>query len=372
MITKSESRKYFTTHEGERRGKLHPSSRKRSSNTATRSTLLGGFLRRALLGDAIRKGVPEPEVFEQDLLLNGKTHHVFAGPGTGKSWLALWLAREAIERRETVMYLDMENGKRIITERLQHLGVDPAVIDEHLYYVPYPSLDMGHDHTTRYAKALGSHGPGLLIFDSWVGFLGAANLDENNNSDVERWATSYVNPARRMGWTTVLLDHVPHDASRSRGASRKKDLVDVQWRLENQQSFDRDRVGRVQLKREKDREGFLPERVAFSVGGTPEGFVFERADVSSATAASDMPDSARALLETLETEFGDAGARYEELRRAIPWNDGREMGDSTFRGAKDWLLNHTPDPLIRHENSRYYSNRNYRNGTVLSPTTAGQ
>jgi hypothetical protein len=171
-----------------------------------------------------------------------------------------------------------------------------------------------------------------------------------------------------MGWTTVLLDHVPHDGSRSRGASRKKDLVDVQWRLENPQSFDREHVGRIQLKREKDRGGFLPERVAFSVGGTPEGFIFDRTDVSSTITAGDMTPSARALLETLETAFGDAGARYGQLREAITWKGRQGMPDSTFRNAIDRLLNHE---LIRQEGDKYYSNRNYRNSTVPAVTTAG-
>src|SRR5215210_7223520 len=102
-------------------------------------------LRRTLLDGALRDGVPEPEVFEAGVLLAGKVHQIYAGPGEGKSWLALFLAAKGVERGQTVFYLDAENGHRITTERLQALGVRGA--DANLHYYDFPDLDMSHAAT---------------------------------------------------------------------------------------------------------------------------------------------------------------------------------------------------------------------------------
>jgi hypothetical protein len=109
----------------------------------------------------------------------------------------------------------------------------------------------------------------------------------------------------------LILDHVPHNASRSRGATGKKDLVDVQWALAQTRSFGRKSVGHVMLTRKKDRESWLPEPVGFSVGGTEDESVFCRSDDSVSDDNGDLPPSARKALDALDT-FEEAGARYKE------------------------------------------------------------
>jgi predicted ATP-dependent serine protease len=259
--------------------------------------------------------VPEPSEFEPELLLKGKVHQVFSGPGSGKSWLALWLVMQAIERGETVLYLDMENGKRIISERLQDLGVSGEGIDEHLHYFDFPALDMGSEAKREYVSLLDKIKPHLIVFDSWVNFLAASGLEENSNTDVEQWSNAYVHQARIRDCTVVLLDHIPHEGNHSRGATRKKDMVDVQWRLKKVQDFDRGNVGYIQLMREKDREGWLPENVGFSVGGTDTGFIMKRSEGTVEKTGDGLPESARKALAAL-VSFGEAGATYTEWRKA--------------------------------------------------------
>lgn len=68
----------------------------------------------------------------------------------------------------------------------------------------------------------------------------------------------------------IVIDHVVKGATRAtpyaRGAGSKLADTDVAWYIEKTVNFDRETVGRIELTRHKDREGLLPERLAFEVG----------------------------------------------------------------------------------------------------------
>jgi hypothetical protein len=252
------------------------------------------------------------------------------------------------------LLFDIENGRRIISERMQVLEVSDWDIDEYLHYYDFPSLDLSRDATSEYVSLLDKLKPDLAIYDSWVGFLAACGLEDNSSTNVEEWANAYVHPTKSRDCTVVILDHVPHDANRSRGATRKKDLVDIQWSLKKVKAFDRSNVGFIQLSREKDREGWLPERVGFSIGGSEEGFVFRRSEGTMADTTDELPESAREAERALKS-FDTAGATYTEWRKATVWKDGKPMGDSTFRTARSKLMEPS-HKRVRQDGDRYYSN----------------
>lgn len=313
-----------------------------------------------MLGEAIREGVPEPEELERGLLIRGAAHQIFTGAGEGKTWVALWLMKQAILREQRVMFFDAENGKRIITERLQLLNVGPEV-DDYLYYCAFPSIGVGEKDSQLYRDALDTVAPELVVFDSWVGFLAGSGLDENSNSDVEAWANAYIGPAKARGCTVLILDHVGHaDKSRSRAASRKKDVVDVQWQLNKTSDFSRDKVGYIQLKLHKDRESWLPKFAGLSIGGTEDGFVCERSEGTVTNVPDKLPESASAALKALEA-FGEAGVSYTEWRDAIVWKGGT-LGDSTFRTIALPKLKEAS--LVAQKGDFYYSTAQHFNSTA--------
>jgi hypothetical protein len=242
---------------------------------------------RVLLSEGMQKGIDPPAVLEPGVLLQGKVHIIYAAAGKGKTMLALWVIKNAIERRENVILFDRENGARTISERLVDLGLDPDTVDEHLYYYPDPNLPLTQAAKRAYEALLDTVKPSLIIFDSFINFLAMAGLSENENTDVAKWATFYAHPARSRDVTAVILDHVPHDGSHARGATRKKDEVDVMWRLAQAKPFDRETVGEITLVREKDREGWLPHTVTFSVGGSEEGITFRRSHGTLETASAE-------------------------------------------------------------------------------------
>ena len=186
---------------------------------------------RVPLAPGIEEGIDPPEELEPSVLLTGKVHHIFAGAGEGKTMFSLGLVRNAIERDEAVAFFDTENGQRIVAERLGKMGVDTSKVDEYLYYIPSPTMPLTAEGAAVYEQMLDEVRPSLVIFDSWINFLAGSGCDENSNTDVARWCVTYTHPARNRGIAVVLLDHVPHDGKHARGATRKKDEVDVQWKL---------------------------------------------------------------------------------------------------------------------------------------------
>ncbi len=307
---------------------------------------------RVLLGHSIKEGIEPPEEQEPHVLLRGKVHSIYAAPGTGKTFLALYMVVRGIEREERVLYLDAENGPRIVSERLADLGVDAAKVDEYLHYHPYSSLTLAAEHKRHYEALLDTVQPDLLIFDSWLNFLAASGLDENSSNDVAQWSTAYARPARERGITVVILDHVPHEGDHSRGSTRKKDEVDVMWRLRRSQPFDRDTVGEMTLYREKDREGWLPSSVVFSVGGTPDGFIFARSSgtVEERQQPSELLRTERAALDALR-ECGPEGASNVQWLKAAE-KEPHGVSRATYYRARKELKNRG---YVRSEDGIYHT-----------------
>jgi hypothetical protein len=301
----------------------------------TNHALNSRLLQRVLLGDTIRDGVEPPQALIPDVVLSGYVHSVHSGAGLGKTFLMLWLALQVIQRGLPVALFDLENGRRMISERLSQLGGDPEKLDDLLHYYPFPEVGLDARSRAEYKALLDETRPALVLMDSWIELLAGAGLDENSSTDVAAWAMAYCKPARERGIAVVLLDHVSHAGGHARGSTRKKDYLDVQWALRNPNPFDRDRVGRITLHRQKDRTGSLPESVGFNVGGGESRFLFERAvTVERPGPADELHPSERLTLEALQ-EFGVSGATDRQWREAASFG---KVSKSSYYRAKNTLL----------------------------------
>jgi hypothetical protein len=216
------------------------------------------------MGDVIRLGVDPPEELLPDILLEAKAHNIYAPGGVGKTWVLVWLAKELLAQEKRVAVFDLENGLRTYAERLEEIGTDVDALNERFAYGAFPSLEPG-----KYAQFLDEWKPDIVMFDSWIGFLAADGRDENVSNDISAWADGYSKPALRRGVAVLVLDHVPHDVERERGSSRKRDEMDVVWKLTKVGDFDRDKTATLSMSRQKDREGWLPEKLTFEIGGDP-------------------------------------------------------------------------------------------------------
>jgi hypothetical protein len=280
---------------------------------------------RVLLGRAILNGIDPPTELLPDILLAGKAHNIFAPGGVGKTWVLVWIATELVKRGKRVVVFDLENGFRTYAERFEEMDGDPEALDELLYYYPFPVFD-----AEAYAKMLEEERPDLVMFDSWIGFLAAEGKDENEAADISAWAEAYSKPALRQGTAIVVLDHVPHEHDdRERGSRRKRDEVDVAWRLAKIGDFDRERIGLLSMTRVKDREGWLPERLTFEIGGDvgTGHFVMRRNDDLAPVVILHLDRTQRTILTALET-FGPEGATTSE------WFEKIRQGDETISKSK--------------------------------------
>jgi len=290
---------------------------------------------RADLAGALAAGVPPPEVLVPGVLLAGKVHCIYSKGGTGKTFMMLHEVCEVVRAGKPVLIFDLENGLRIIAERLEQLGIDPSQAAELVHYYPFPSMPLDASVIGDFERLLDDIDPALVVFDSWVNCLAACSLDENSAVDIAIWADAYSQKARMRDIAVLILDHVPKDGTGARGSGRKLDYVDVMWELSNPQKFDRGKVGRIDLHLRKDREGWLPRVLTFSVGGGREGFVFRESlgTIEPADEAG-LTGKERSALEALEA-FGSTGAFDSEWREEA---NTRGVGRSKYYEAKKRLL----------------------------------
>ena len=270
------------------------------------------------LGAVLQNGIEPPTELVEGLILEGRSHVIYSGPGHGKTFVMLWIILQVLKRGAPVLLYDKENMARIMGERLKAMGADPATLTRLLHYYPDKTLPATEEGRLAYEALLERVKPALVCFDSWIGFLASTGLDENASNDIATFAAHYIHPARSRGIAILILDHVPKDGTGARGSGRKKDEVDVMWNLRPVQSFDRERTGQIGLRREKDREGWLPKDVTFSIGGNGSGgFVLARSAGTIEVADSDgLTDSERKALQALEP-FTATGARANEWVAAI-------------------------------------------------------
>jgi hypothetical protein len=310
----------------------------------------GGPFQRADLAGALESGVDPPEVLVDGVLLAGSVHSIYSAGGTGKTYMMLYLVSDVVKAGKPVLIFDLENGLRIITERLGQFGIYPRQAEELIHYYPFPSMPFEAAVIGEFEELLDVVQPALVVFDSWVNCLAACGLDENSPVDVTTWSETYPQKARMREQAVLILDHVPKDGTGPRGTGRKRDYVDVLWELRNPQKFDRQKVGRIDLHLRKDRVGWLPHVRTFSVGSGQDGFVFRdsHGTIEPADEAGLTPKE-RSTLEALEaltgavegmeartSAVGSMGAKNQE------WQDeaeAREVAKTTYYAARKRLLN---------------------------------
>jgi hypothetical protein len=189
--------------------------------------------------------------------------------------------------------------------------------------------------------------PVLVIYDSARGFLTSAGLEENSNDDLDKWYEGILKPVRNRKCAAMVLDHDPKDSNTARGAGRKKDLCDVMWAVKCPYPFDESKVGMVRLVLEKGRRGGLSPSVTFSVGGSADGFIFERSagTIEMEDEETGLTPSAQKALESL-TDFGEAGATWKQW-----WDASSIESKATFNKARNELLE---DGRVVQHDQRYF------------------
>lgn len=179
-------------------------------------------------------------------------------PGTGKSWLALYVAAEQITRGNNVLIIDYEDSPATTVTRLVALGVGVDLIGAHLRYwtpgaaakggsVPEQVADMAHDCT-------------FAVVDSIGEGMAAVGASQNADDEVAVWFRRVARRIADQGPAVLLLDHVTKDKeNRGRwgiGSQRKLAAVSgAAYTLDMWRPFSKSEPGSGTITVAKDRHG---------------------------------------------------------------------------------------------------------------------
>ena len=197
---------------------------------------------------------------DETLLYAGKLNTIFGKPASGKSWVSLIAAHNALANLGRVLVLDYEDNAVTFKTRMLKLGCNPAEYQDQLKYVSRTDLMENPDavaeaqawFTGAEAKAFN-----LVVIDS----AGSAGCPMDG-ANVMPWYDQHVGPWRDVGVTLLLVDHVPkQDKDRPRGgigSQHKLAMIDGAALYVSGVVWNKKTGGRIILTCHKDRQGDLP------------------------------------------------------------------------------------------------------------------
>jgi hypothetical protein len=292
-----------------------------------------------------------PKMLLDDFLIESSINDLAGPRKSGKGWIALCASKQIIEeQRGNVIYLDRENGKRRMDQRISSLRTDPLAWRRSFRYGFNPPMTDKRESVELFEKSLDQLKPSLVVVDSWAGFLNCAGLDENISDDVTTWSELYLTPLRNREITTLILDHVPHKEKRPRGSARKGETVDTLFYLTKKADFDRTVVGEINLELLASRDGLLPKNTRYRVGGENGRFVFQKLNQK----VYGLSGKKAEIVKVLE-EVGDKGMTNSEWQKAC---EQKKLSKSTFQNYVKQLKNHEfqGQKLLKREGNKYHLN----------------
>jgi hypothetical protein len=183
---------------------------------------------------------PEPEWLIEPLVERGRQVAFYSEAKAGKSllWLEIGqaLARglpvlgNPARKPITIVYIDQENTKRDLVERLRKMGNDGTGLERLVYYsfpdIAYLDTESGGRELYALARVADAD---LVIIDT------LSRVVEGDENDNDTYHNFYKNTGVRLkaeGIALVRLDHSGKDVAKGmRGASSKSTDVDEVWQL---------------------------------------------------------------------------------------------------------------------------------------------
>jgi hypothetical protein len=183
---------------------------------------------------------PEPDWLIEPLVERGRQVAFFSEAKAGKSLIWLEIAARLVRgepvlgnqarKPVTVVYIDQENTKADVVERLKKMGHDGSGLDRLLYY-SFPDLsylDTEQGGRELYAVARVAEAD-LVIIDT---LSRVVEGDENENDTYHNFYKYTGVRLKADGIALVRLDHSGKDKAKGmRGASSKYSDVDEVWQL---------------------------------------------------------------------------------------------------------------------------------------------
>jgi hypothetical protein len=242
-----------------------------------------------------------------DILERGRLHSIYAPKKHKKSLLTLVMVAELATGRALlgrpnphgcalrVLYIDIENARDDIRQRLQDADYGPDDLTDLIYFSfpGLPGLDSSHG-AAHLLALVERHEPDLLVLDTTSRVVTGKENDADTFRALYRHALA---PIKAMGITVLRLDHAGKDiALGQRGSSAKGDDLDTAWLVSIRDDT------RLTLRLDFQRTNHHPEVVELVQRGAPLRFV--RLDH-----ATDRPEVATLLAELDRLQVPDTTGR---------------------------------------------------------------
>lgn len=207
-------------------------------------------------------GMPEPaKLSPGETSLATNINYIFGSAGDGKTRLVYWDILQRIRNGEIWAIYDREMGPERFREAMTQLGATEDEICSIRYIYPDRTPNLLKDGV-QLVKQLKSDGVDGILYDSLAVFLGAAGIQENDQTGVRNWFDKSCRPMN-VSW---VIDHTGHEnADHGRGASAKQDAVDFGIHLTTKTPFSEGCDGEIELTAVKVRRGKFQKQSHISI-----------------------------------------------------------------------------------------------------------
>jgi hypothetical protein len=255
---------------------------------------------------------------------------------SGKSWVGFEVVREVLSSGGWAFVVDHEDTRGSVLRRFKALGLTREEY-RRLVYVSGP--DVTHAEL-RAHLATTERDYAVMLVDGVTSALDTAGLSGRDEQELTRWVDQLPRQARM----SICIDHVVKATDDRQGMAigsqaKKAVVTGSAWEVVCTSAFGRGRDGRIELRPQKDKGGFLRGEL----GRTAVRLEFKSGDggdrvrIEAAAAAGFFGDPDDALFAALFADGVDGGIGSNELAREAKQ---RGAGYSTNRKAdkhRAWL-----------------------------------
>ena len=199
------------------------------------------------------------------LFYPGKSHALIAESEAGKTWLALFAAKQEVEQGHHVYFYDFEDNEVGVVGRLLTMDTDPTALRSHFHYVR-PDEPLSDEVRTAWIAEHESRRPSLVIVDGVTEVMTQHGWGQNDNADVAAFYRLILRPMADLGAAVVALDHLPKYDEKGRGAIggvHKLNGIDgTVYRLKAVKEIVPGREGLTHVTIDKDRPGQVKRQQA--------------------------------------------------------------------------------------------------------------
>jgi hypothetical protein len=198
----------------------------------------------------------------QALFYPGRINGLLGPSESGKTWIALHAAVQAVQRGDNTTILDFEDTHRGTLGRLKALGLTDQQIRDHVAYIGpdepitsplHPAGRDLHEHLTHWQ-------PTVIVLDGVNAAMTLHGLDLISNKDATIFAQHVLKPLTTTGAAVIYVDHTPKDKDNNSaggiGAQAKRAMTTgCAIRVHVNKQFGKGQNGTLTLNVDKDRQG---------------------------------------------------------------------------------------------------------------------